>query len=298
MDKTILLTGASGFVGQHLARILSQRGYGVVALDQRPELPAMPGVETRWIDLADPEGLVALPRVWWGVIHLAGASVPSHFATSAPVISNLQITLNLLEHLEAGRVILVSSCHVYAPADTPRHEDDAIVPQGRYGLSKHLCEQLLPHYQQKLDIRVARPFNHIGSGMRPALMIPSLVRRILDHPPGDTAPVVMKGLNSIRDFIDVRDVASGYLAMLELEAPSHRTFNICTGIGHSIEEVVRQALEILGAQRSVEFESHPSSLDDIPYLVGDPGRLQDSSGWRPAFSLADSLRAVMKSINT
>ena len=297
MNKTILLTGASGFVGQHLARVLAQRGYHVVALDQSPNPPEIPGVETRCIDLAIPESLATLPRTWWGVIHLAAASVPRLFVTTAPVVSNLQITLNLLEHLEAGRVILVSSCHVYAPGSTPRREDDPILPQGRYGLSKHLCEQLLPHYQQKLDIRVARPFNHIGSGMRPELMIPSLIRRLLDHPVGNTSPLVMKGLDSVRDFIDIRDIATAYLAILELESPVHRTFNVCTGTGYSIGDVAREALSILGANRLVEFEQHPSSSEDIPYLVGDPARLQECSNWRAAFSLTESLRAVMKSVH-
>lgn len=298
MEKTILLTGASGFVGQHLSRILTRDGYAVVAVDQRLEPVEIPGVETRCVDLADPVSLATLPRRWWGVIHLAGASVPSHFATSAPVVSNLQITLNLLEHLEEARVLLVSSCHVYAPADTPRREGDLVLPHGRYGLSKHLCEQLLPYYQQKLDIRIARPFNHIGSGMRPELMIPSLVRRILDHPADDASPVVMKGMDSVRDFIDVRDIAAGYLAILGLEAPAHTTFNVCTGIGHSIGDIAREALALAGSRRAVEFERHPTSQDDIPFLVGDPSRLQGCSGWRPAFSLVDSLRAVMKSIHS
>jgi nucleoside-diphosphate-sugar epimerase len=128
VEKTILLTGASGFVGQHLSRILTRDGYAVVAVDQRLEPVEIPGVETRCVDLADPVSLATLPRRWWGVIHLAGASVPSHFATSAPVVSNLQITLNLLEHLEEARVLLVSSCHVYAPADTPRREGDLVLP--------------------------------------------------------------------------------------------------------------------------------------------------------------------------
>jgi len=254
-------------------------------------------VETCCADLGAPESLATLPKTWWGVIHLAAASVPSLFATPAPVVSNLQITLNLLEHLESARVLLVSSCHVYGPADSPRKEDDPIVPQGRYGLSKHLCEQLLPHYLQKLDLRVARPFNHLGPGMRPELMIPSLVRRIAEHPAGDESPLMMQGLNSIRDFIDVRDIASAYLAILGLDAPRHRTFNVCTGTGHSIEQIAQTALELAGSRRPVAFERRPNSPDDIPYLVGDPSRLQEASGWMPSFPLAESLRAVLKSIN-
>ena len=220
--RSILVTGASGFVGQHLIRLLVARGHAVTALDlgARPDLP--PEVDFRSVDLRDAGSLAELPRTWDGVIHLAGASIPSLFATPAPVLLNLELTLNLLNHLQDSRVLLVSSSHVYGPTVARCKESDPIAPQGLYGLSKHLVEQVAPHYQERLDVRVARPFNHLGPGLRPELMVPSLLRRLAALPE-DGSPVLMEGLNSTRDFIDVRDVAEAYLAILELEAPAHRT---------------------------------------------------------------------------
>lgn len=296
--RRVLVTGAVGFVGRHMVSHLLDRGYHVSCLDQCGSVDLPPAVEQLSINLSDAAAVMAIPKRWWGVIHLAAASVPSLFSTTAPILGNLEITLNLLDHLEAARVLIVSSCHVYAPAAEPRREDDVIIPHGRYGLSKHLCEQLIPHYLYRLDLRVARPFNHLGPGQRSELVIPTLLRRLAEHPRGDASPMLMKGMNSIRDFIDVRDVASAYLAILELDAPSQRTFNVCTGNAHSIEEVIHTAQSILGTERGVCFENRPNSSDDIPYLVGDPTRLQLSTGWHPRFSLPESLHAMIDAIHS
>jgi len=293
-NRTILLTGASGFVGQHMVDSLLRRGDRVVALDMCASAPFPEGVERLVLDLRDASSLKALPRVWDGVVHLAGASIPSTFATTVPVMQNLEITLHLLEHLRDSKVLLVSSCHVYAPSGQRRKETDPIVPQGRYGLSKHLVEQLAPHFQGRLDVRVARPFNHLGPGQRPELVVPSLLRRLADAGPDDAAPIQMAGWDSVRDFIDVRDVVSAYLAILELDSPAHATFNVCTGRATSIGELLQTVLDLLGRRREIRFQGSPNSSDDIPYLVGDPS-LMAQAGWTARHGLSDSLLTMIQS---
>ena len=294
---TFLLTGASGFVGRYMAEVLLQKGHRVVALDRVVDHSLPVGVESLVMDLQDPASMADLPRTWDGVVHLAGASIPSLFSTPAPVTFNLEITLNLLDHLRESRVLLVSSCHVYATSNQRHTETDTIVPQGRYGLSKHLIEQVAPHYQGQLDIRVARPFNHLGPGLRPELMVPSLLRR-LALAPGECSPVEMIGWNSVRDFIDVRDVVSAYLAILALESPAQSTFNVCTGRATSVEDVVRTVLDLQGTRREILFMGTPNSTDDIPYLVGDPNRLSETTGWTARYSLSDSLRSMMQPLSS
>jgi len=281
-----------------MAEALLQRGDSVVALDQAVGFGMPEGVEPVVIDLRDSASMVNLPRTWDGVIHLAGASIPSLFATPAPVVFNLELTLNLLEHLKDSKVLLISSCHVYAPSEQRRRETDPIVPQGRYGLSKHLVEQLAPHYQGRLDVRVARPFNHLGSGLRPELMVPSLLSRLSSATPGDKSPIQMAGWNSVRDFIDVRDVVTAYMAILDLESPDQSTFNVCTGRATSIQDVVQTVLDLQGVRREIHFQGSPNSTDDIPYLVGDPSRLSGMAGWTSSHSLADSLQTMMQTLHS
>jgi GDP-4-dehydro-6-deoxy-D-mannose reductase len=155
-----------------------------------------------------------------------------------------------------------------------------------------------PHYQGRLDIRVARPFNHLGPGQRPELVVPSLLRRLSSAPSDDKSPVLMAGWNSVRDFIDVRDVVSAYLAILDLDAPPQTTFNVCTGGATSIEDVVKTVLDLRGGLREIHFQGNPNSTDDIPYLVGDPARLAEVAGWTAKHSLADSLHTMLQTIHS
>lgn len=291
--KSILVTGGTGFVGQHLSRLLTRRGYDVTVLGRRPPTELPFGVKRLTLDLQNQSSLEQLPRKWDAVIHLAGASIPSLFIGPAPVVFNLEIALNLLDHLRDSRVLLVSSCHVYAPSDARRKEADPILPQGFYGLSKHMVEQLASHFRARLDVRIARPFNHLGPGLRPELMVPSLLRRLANFPSGDLSPVIMEGLNSTRDFIDVRDVSSAYLAIIEDECAIGETFNVCTGRSLTVEDVVTTAMDLLGCRRPVQFIANPNSPDDIPYLVGDPARLHAATGWTPAYGLSDSLSSMI-----
>jgi len=167
VTKRFLVTAASGFVGRHMISRLLDYGHQVTALDQCESLDLPVGVESLTGDFKDSNSLKHFPRQWDGVIQLAGASIPSLFTTAAPITFNLEITLNLLDHIRRSQVLLVSSCQVYAPSSQSRREEDPIVPQGRYGLSKHLVEQVASHYRNNLDIRIARPFNHLGAGLRP-----------------------------------------------------------------------------------------------------------------------------------
>ncbi len=289
----VLVTGASGFVGRFMCSHLLARRYAVVGLQRKLGLDMPEGVETIIADLRDAASLLAIPRRWDAVVHLAGESIPSSFATTAPVLANVDMTLALLEHLQDSRVLLVSSCHVYAPSNVRRVEEAPIAPQGRYGLSKHLVEQLASHYARKLDIRVARPFNHLGPGQRPELVIPSLIRRLIQAK-HDGRPVVMNGIDSVRDFISVQDVVAGYLAIIEAESPRDHVFNVCTGQGENISTLVREVLRLLGSSRPVTFLGHPNSSDDLPYLVGDPSRLRAVTGWEPKTSLTGSLAAMIR----
>jgi GDP-4-dehydro-6-deoxy-D-mannose reductase len=185
--------------------------------------------------------------------------------------------------------VYVSSCHVYAPSKARCREDDPVRPQGRYGLSKQLCEQAALAASH-LDVRIARPFNHLGSGMPDGLAVPSIVQRVRDR---DGKPLIMNGLDSVRDFLDVADIARGYIALLDLHQPVERIFNVCSGVPRSIGELARALLATAGDRREVVFEARPLSQDDTMQLVGTPGRLQAATGWQPEIAWLDSIAALI-----
>jgi GDP-4-dehydro-6-deoxy-D-mannose reductase len=292
VNGKVLITGISGFVGNHLSRELLARGWQVHGLRRRqvPDEPRECTIHTA--DLQHPESLRDVPREWDWVIHLAAPSIPSHFGTAELMAQNLAMTMNLMDHVHSGRTLFVSSCHVYAPSTALHREDEPLHPRGRYGISKLLTEQLLGIYAHDRDIRIVRPFNHLGAGQRAELVIPTLIRR-LRREGRDSRPLLMDGLDSIRDFIDVRDVMAAYVAVLEADDPSERIFNVCCGQGHRISELARIVMGILGLRRELRFLERPNSTDDIPMLVGDPARLR-KLGWAPRHGLQESLQAMVE----
>jgi GDP-4-dehydro-6-deoxy-D-mannose reductase len=292
MTRRVLVTGAAGFVGQHIVKRLRTLDWEVHGLSRKiTNAGLLQGVHAFQGDLNNPQSFSKLPQQWDWVIHLAGNSVPSSFTSVDPIVDNLRTTFNLLNHLQSCRVLLASSCHVYSPSNLAHVEDEPLVPLGRYGLSKHLVEQLVPHFMHKLDIRIARPFNHLGPGQRQEMVVPSLIRRL--HAKADNASeLLMQGVDSLRDFVDVRDVASAYTDILNIDDPRYRVFNVCSGQPKRISEMIELALSVVGKQARVRFSETPNSSDDVLAIWGDPTRLFESSGWKPTHSLRESLEAM------
>lgn len=286
------MTGAAGFVGRFMVSMLAP-DFRVAGLgsEAAPDW-LQDSIDWYTADLLKPDSLADLPTEWWGVIHLAAHTVPSSFADDSALRDNVDMTRNLLERLDPTRFLFASSGLVYAPSRTQVNEDSLIEPQGPYGASKYLCEDLLRKFSDRLDVRIARPFNHVGPGMQPKLAIPSIMRRVLDSRLSD-APIEMLGQDSTRDFIDVRDVVAAYVTILGLDSPEHDTYNVCTGRPTSIRAVVETALGILGIERDVRFAEEAISADDTSWLVGDSSRLSEETDWAPMFSLTDSLRDML-----
>jgi GDP-4-dehydro-6-deoxy-D-mannose reductase len=288
--RRVLVTGATGFVGTHLVPELIARGCDVTCLVRKGPGPSAP-VKLFFGDINVPESFRELPRDWDYVIHLAGISIPANIYSEKGVLDSLGAAMAVLEHLRSGRLLLVSSAHVYAPSLAIRTEESPITPQGRYGMLKVLIEQTATYYRSRLDVRIARPFNHVGPGMRSELLIPSALRRLAALSPGE--PLVMNGFDSIRDFIDVRDVISGYLAILAVDAAKNGCFNVSTGKASHVSELLGTLMELKGKLHPITFKSAPSSEDDNPSLVGSPEKLTRTTGWTPRFDLRASCQSVI-----
>jgi len=289
--RSLLVTGASGFVGGHiLARAAAQFDITAVGRGGRPStLPS----HVRWAkaDLTDPDTMGSIAEDWWGVIHLAAETVPSRYHSNRPLTASLAMLLNLLDRVKSGRVLVASSCLVYGAGHDVKTEDSPTLPNGKYGLTKLLVETGALAMKRSIDVRVARPFNHIGRNMLPELAIPSILRRVRAAEPD--APVQMLGLNSIRDFLDVQDIVDAYIAILEIDAPSEQIFNVCSGTGTSIGDIAKMIVEALGERHPIVFAEQANSSDDRQVLVGDPSRLIAATGWQPQISLAESIARLI-----
>lgn len=295
-DKpSLLITGASGFVGRR-AIALGRSRFDIVATG-RGERPDWLPADVSWcpVNLLDRPSMASLPTGTPLVLHLASETVPSKFSDYDPLVDSVEMTLNLCRHLRSGRLLFASSCLVYGASQTPLTEEDAVDPRGNYGLAKAICENIVLR-TPSINAVVARPFNHIGAGMRPDLVIPSIVRRV--HDAADDATIEMAGLDSIRDFLDVDDIVEAYFALLTSEDLGNRIFNVSSGEGISIGNIVSETARILNKPISgVSFSSRGNSADDTSIVVGSSKLLRAATGWRPTYNSEASLTRLMVGLN-
>lgn len=284
----VLVIGSSGFIGQALVSRLLAEGHEVEAWDRRPGEPQA-GLTLRTVDLL---GSTPLPlpegRPWEAAFHLAAHAVPGIAWTRALVMENLTMTARVFDHLAEQapgcRAIFASSAFVYAPSSVPVREDAPLGALHPYALSKQLGEAWALSRRNDLRIFVVRPFNQIGPGMPKGLLLPDLLDRIQSG----ESPLQMRGRNDIRDFLDWRDAMDAYLALLTVDAPSGRIWNLCSGRPTPVEHLIREVLDVLHLPVEIRFAD-----PDQTALVGDPSRLMEATGWRPQRNLRESVRTIL-----
>jgi len=140
-------------------------------------------------------------------------------------------------------------------------------------------------------IRV-RAFNHIGPGQAPTFVVSSLARQIADASLHGGSAIRVGNLTPRRDFTDVRDVVRAYRLLVERGTPGE-VYNVCAGEAVAIADVVDVLLEISGARLDVVQDPERVRGVDVPVLLGDPGRLQRTTGWRREHGLRASLADVL-----
>ena len=282
----VLVVGGSGFVGRALTSRLLEAGHEVESWDRA--LREAPGVRSRAVDLLG-DGALPKPegRPWDAAFHLAAYSVPGMGWSQDLILANLRMTARTFDHLAAVapgcRAIFTSSAFVYAPSARPLREGDPLGSTHPYALSKHLGETWVLSHREALKVFIVRPFNQLGPGMAPGLLVPELMDRIRLG----ESPIRMRGRDDVRDFLDWRDAMDAYLRLLEVDAPSGSIWNLCSGRPTRVSELVHSLLRACAQDRPVLF-ADPA----VEAMVGDPSRLMADTGWRPSRSLEDTVQAI------
>jgi UDP-glucose 4-epimerase len=311
----VLVTGAAGYVGYAVGRRLVQAGHDVAGLVRRPmqagELPdeVVPVVA----DLLDPGNLRAALRTVVrrelagpveGVCHLAAlVRVRDSFAEPLSFFAtNVHGTVNLLSALpESARVVLGSTAAVYGTPDVqPISEAQRPAPTSPYGFSKLAAEEALRYCvrSRAAGSVVLRTFNVAGSvDGRPDLDETRLVPRALRVAAGRLPHLTINGDGTaIREYLHVDDLAGAYLLALEADMDDeHRVYNVGSGTGTSVRDVVTTVAEVTG--RPVPTVIDPPEPEP-PLLMADSSAIRDELGWSPARSdlrqiVADSWTALV-----
>jgi len=284
-----LLTGRNGFTGRYVAAELEAAGYDVVGLSDRPEPAGAGSINANLLDREAVAAVVAAvkPDV---VLHLAAISFVAHGDVDEIYRVNVVGTRNLLEALaELPRkpqvVVLASSANIYGNAEVePITEDTPAAPANDYAVSKLAMEYMARLWMDRLPIIITRPFNYTGVGQSEQFLIP----KIVDHFRRGEGVIELGNTDVIRDFGDVRDVAKAYAAIVKT-LPVGETLNICSGVGHSLGDVLEMMAGIAGYR--IEVRVNPAFVrnNEVARLVGSHARLADRTGWRVHHPLAQTL---------
>lgn len=303
----LLVTGIGGFAGPVVAAAAQALGHTVHGLARDDAGAAtLPGVTLHRGDVTDAAGMTQLLATIAaeGVIHLAAMSEPAR-AEAHPEAAyrvNLGGTLAVLGAVRtsapAARVVVVTSSEVYGAvrrAELPVGEDTPLRPLTVYGASKAAADIAAGQWARAYGLHVvrARPFNHTGPGQRPAFVCASIARQVAAVEAGRQPPELRVGnVDPVRDFGDVRDVAAAYLALLE-RGHSGEAYNVCTGEGVSIAEVIA----LLRTHARVPMFARPDPTRrralDVERMVGSRERITADTGWAPRIPLSETLRAVL-----
>lgn len=279
----ILLTGASGFTGQHFQTAAQAAGHEVVPLGA---------------NLADKAGLTAEVALVAAdaVVHLAAISFVGHADESAFYAVNTVGTTNLLAALASlpagqrpGKVLVASSANVYGNClASPINEDQPPAPVNHYAASKLAMEHLALAWQDRLPIVITRPFNYTGPGQAGSFLIPKLV----DHFARKAATIELGNLHVEREYNDVRMVTEAYLQLLSHGKPG-QIYNVCTGKAYALRDVLTLLETLTGHRPAIETNLALVRANEVHTLRGDPKKLRDTSRNLPSYALESTLQSML-----
>ncbi len=307
--QRILITGANGFVGQILCKILQQAGQHVIAMTSSTSPAPQHADQTVQCDIRDADALEqaiaeAAPT---HVVHLAAiTSVPMSF--KEPVLTwqtNVIGSVNLLQALRnrapEAFVLFVSSSEVYGASfkkGVALGEDTLCQPLNPYAASKLAAEAAFNEYfRQGQPGVIVRPFNHIGAQQSADFVTASFARQIALIEAGKQEPTLKVGnLEASRDFLDVADVCDAYVKLLQLSSHDGqypRCFNICSGQPRQIREILDELLAMSSAEIGVTQDPERMRPSDIATATGDTAAMRDTTGWQPSINLHSTLEQLL-----
>ncbi len=305
----LLVTGGAGYIGSACAEALLAAGHTVTVLDNlaRGHRAAVPvGAEFIHADLGDRATLheIFAAQKYEAVLHFA-ALIEAGESMKDPGLyfrANTAYANNVLEiGVKYGlkRFVLSSTAAVYAGSDEPLTEDSPIAPANVYGHTKLMVEQMLAWYGQIHGLHYAalRYFNASGAlptrgeGHQPES---HLIPRILQVALGQATSATIFGTDyptpdgtCIRDYIHIADLVSAHqLALEALATQPQLTYNLGSGTGYSVKEVVGVARQVTG--HAIPVDERPRRPGDAPRLVASSDKIRRELGWSPRYqSLTD-----------
>ena len=291
--KRVLITGASGFIGQVvLKEMLKNEDIDFFAIDTR-KIPNISIEKLELVSLLDKEKLMEIikrykPNI---IIHLAAIALVTHDNVGEIYNVNVQGTENLLEvtqeYCDKGtRVILASTAGVYGNQNVDKYREDlSYNPANHYSYSKMIIEYISKQYKEDLDIVTIRPFNIIGVGQSEKFLVPKLVEHFADK----KEKLSVGNISSFRDYVDVEYCAEVIMELISRKKLDFDILNICSGIPTNGEMIIQLLQEITDFKPEIEISSDFVRKNEVWRMIGDTTRLWEFMNNKKSQSVKDIL---------
>jgi len=308
-SKRILITGAAGFIGSHLAELLAEEGFRVRAfvrynsknswgwLDASNRLK---DIEVVTGDIRDFDSVSKAMRGCDAVFHLAALiGIPySYESPLAYIKTNIEGTYNVLEagkSLGVGSILVTSTSETYGSAQyVPIDENHPLVGQSPYSATKIAADQLAISYHRSfgLGIKVVRPFNTYGPRQSARAVIPTIITQILCG----RRRIQLGNVTPTRDLTFVKDTARGFLEIFRSDSLWGEVTNIGMDKEISVRELGLLIGELMEAEIEISAEDQRMRPDasEVTRLRCKNSKLIEMTNWQPRYNLRDGLRETIE----
>jgi len=308
-QKTVLVTGAGGFIGSHLTERLVHLGAEVKAFvryDSRNDwgwIEVLPSsvkekIEVVVGDLRDSETVRNAMRDANIVLHLGAlVAIPYSYIHPRDVVdTNIMGTLNILSAARECRpekIVHTSTSEVYGTARyVPIDEKHPLQGQSPYSASKIGADKLVESFYRSYDLPIVtvRPFNTYGPRQSARAVIPTIITQVLAG-----NEVFLGSLEPTRDFTYVADIVEGFIKVSESERSIGEVINLGSGFEISVGDLADKIISLIG--KEVRIVSDPErvrpSKSEVERLVANNSKAKNLLGWQPEVSLDEGLRRTI-----
>ena len=313
--KKILVTGADGFIGSHLAECLLEKGYEVKAFtmynsfntwgwldtfskDKLNEIEIFSG------DIRDPNGVKEALKGVDAVFHLAALiAIPfSYHSPDSYVDTNIKGTLNVLQAartLETERVLITSTSEVYGTAQyVPIDEKHPFQGQSPYSATKIGADRLAESFYRSfnLPVSIVRPFNTYGPRQSARAVIPTIIAQLLSG----QEELKLGSLTPTRDFNYVKDTVAGFIAIAESDKTIGEEINIATQQEVSIGDLANEIIAQINPNARIicdEQRLRPEK-SEVNRLLGCNEKIKRLTDWEPKYTFAQGIEETIEWIRS